>query len=245
MFVKEDNEMLVIKKYIINNRKKILDNSGFYEIEEFIKNVENIKKFERPDFYLKVGNTIYMLEHFEFDNSPVSKKGNYNKRERAIIYKEAERKINKGEEEVHFRKSLKSTSYKAYCKNAITNYNNHYNKISSYKEQLYKEGIADEKTIFKIGFFMEDTSSLPLIYVDECDGNFFVSIFTCKEFIEYFKKKTNVDFCFWATNFNDAPLCLLTHDIARKMNNNDFVDPVNILAPTPQYSMHVQNISKI
>lgn len=239
MSIKAEHEMNILSQYIITWKDYILNSGKFKEIDDFMENIRTITKYERPDFYLKTNNNIiYILEHFEFDNSPVLKKGSVNKAEIAILRNKAKRTLNEEKNKNYLRQSLKTTSYENFCRNAINNFENHYNKIYSYQENLYNDGIADEKTIFKIGFLMEDVSPLSLISINDKGDILPVNIFNCKEFLDNFNEKTLVDFCLLITK-NNSTLSLLTHNL----DWSDVIDPSNVISPTPQHYIKYRYIN--
>ena len=151
----------------------------------------HIKPYEKPDFISLVGDTLYLIEHFEFDAS-LRKKNSSTLREALA---DDNRKIdNFFKEHPNNEMYCGSLSFKAnaeiYLNNLFSSFNKHYKKIESYKDKVKKEFKFKE---CKIVFFIVDHTIC---------GNFAlldtgvesVNPILSKEFEEFLVDKNDVDY---------------------------------------------------
>jgi len=134
------------------------------------KILNGITDYERPDGYTIAENTVYIVEHFEFDSTPASKKGSASRIENGRINRTFDEAISKelaglpegfGQHESYINDSYDvSHSAGDYTKNAISNANNHYGKISEYVENLEQSNILMSSHQKRVGFFIEDKTLL-------------------------------------------------------------------------------------
>lgn len=150
---------------------------------------------DAPDMYLVDNDTVYIIEHFEFDCFKRTKKGSAYRRREAIIDKEFD-KIEPSEEGITFHAVIQEeSSYKFFLDNIKTYFDYHYNRIPNYIENLKNKGIIRKNDRVKIIFFIEDVSPLGTIVFDRKRGSMEpVILASSKEFLEYYKSKPNVDY---------------------------------------------------
>lgn len=125
------------------------------------------REYEAPDLYIKYGNELWIIEHFEFDCFKSSRKGSTYKREQSRINK-IEENIKPTKEGVVFHNTIDAnSSYNDYVNNVAKIFNSHYQKIEKYKSNLINDKVADENTRFITLFLIDDVSPLGSSYVDE------------------------------------------------------------------------------
>ncbi len=85
-----------------------------------------------------------------------------------------------------------SSSYSGFLSNVIERFNRHYEQIDCYKQRLIDNGIADENTLFRGCFVMEEVSPLGTL---THDGEYICPVCLAKsnEFLDFFQTKTKVD----------------------------------------------------
>lgn len=147
----------VLNKYNFNNVECIVE----LDANKLSCVLKNIRKCERPDAYSVVGDTAYIIEHFEFDSYRNNKKGSQSKVELAA-------KINKANNESidlqwHITGEIERiSSFKNYVDNFIKHLNYHYNQIDKYKNHI--SNLHPNIKNYKIWFFCEDEDSIaPMI----------------------------------------------------------------------------------
>ena len=210
-------EIIDFKKYVCGQEIVVFSNE---EADIFTNICSNIKPFERPDFISLVGDTLYIIEHFEFDSSQ-RKKGS------STLRKEIFRDDKNVDE--YFKDHNKDDSYvgalyyktspEMYLKNLFSTFDEHYLKIDSYIEH------CKEKYVFKninIVFFIVDRTICGN-YVEFNGSYYCASPFRSKEFEEFLKNKKKVDYilvsCEGNNNTQQTSFCssklLLTQKIEK------------------------------
>ena len=97
------------------------------------------REYEAPDLYIKYGNELWIIEHFEFDCFKSSRKGSTYKREQSRINK-IEENIKPTKEGVVFHNTIDAnSSYNDYVNNVAKIFNSHYQKIEKYKSNLIND----------------------------------------------------------------------------------------------------------
>lgn len=116
--------------------------------------LRNLKPFERPDMYAKIGNKVYALEHFSFDASSENRKGMEGIREESFL----ERRLISAAtpEEGVYDRGIYSITLENLRKNFEKHFYAHYHKIGSYKDHLHRAGILSEADELIVGFFAEN-----------------------------------------------------------------------------------------
>jgi len=180
--------------------------------ELFLKNLRN---FEPPDGYSIIDDTLYIVEHFEFDSTEFSEKKTKTKKKGSETRAEdsrIEREFHKAISAATTMEGLFKDSYNVchssqnYVANAARNITTHYNKIDSYIENLRTASILNDGQIVRTGFFIEDTTVFGNIYIKRDKENPYaqqVPIILCqtKQFLDLFSTYTKLDFCFCANNY--------------------------------------------
>jgi len=190
-------ELVHTIEYYLNAAKGIAcsHRNGFIDSMSWDLLLKNLKNFEQPDGYSVVDNTLYVLEHFEFDSTKATKKkGSKTRIEDARIEREFDEIIHaSGATRGIVRGSYNiSHSSESYIANATRNLVNHYGKIDSYIENLRTANILNDEQLIKIGFFIEDSTILGNAYSKEDKEDSFaavaIPIILCrtKQFLDLF-----------------------------------------------------------
>ena len=150
-----------------------------------------------PDFLALGEKKAVIIEHFEFDCYPANRKGSQNQREQARIDRKRKSLPVTKEGLIYEDIIHGESSYEDYVNNLTRNFNSHYKKIESYKQNLLNDGLIDSETEIKVAFLIEDASPLPCSYIDHSQGRpkmALIDLAHSPEFIELFEKSPNVDF---------------------------------------------------
>lgn len=100
------------------------------KIEPFMR---VILEWDKPDGFSKLGDEVFIFEHFEFDSSTKSiKKGSLNRQEIARVNRESS-KMPPVDGAIMSDCICCEYNMKQYVDNAINVFNDHYEKITSYK----------------------------------------------------------------------------------------------------------------
>lgn len=165
-----------------------------------VNNLGRIAPFERPDGYLIAENVVYIIEHFEFDSSKVTKKkGSISRSELGRVKREFE-KYPVDHESAFIDELDIAPSADSYIKNAIQNMQNHYAKIQGYKNNLLSSGVITPGSIVKVGFFIEDVTQLGIYYRSD-NGLQPLNLVNCQEFLDCFDSCADLDFCLCANSY--------------------------------------------
>lgn len=212
----ESNEStLYLEKFIID--KKInCPKINYDQYEKFAKLLSQIVCFEAPDFYIKDGKTIWLLEHFEIDGSRHNKKGSENKLKQDNDQKKANEFFESHPEANIFSSSLnvKNTS-KQYLDNLFSSFKKHYDKIEKYKSNIKKQLNLQDDVEFKIVFLIEDTTVFGTFYYD--NGIHPLLPIKSAEFMNYMRGLKNIDGIICSTETIDN-----SHPYSYILLKNDF-----------------------
>lgn len=186
-----------------------------------------------PDGYSRLpDNEILIMEHFCFD-STTKTKGSESLAELARIARE-----NKTHNVIKC-----SINIANYWNNLKENFMRHYSKIDNYKNNLIKEGIANQKTKFKIAFFIEDVT--PLGNMDINTRKRIYAIF-CDKFIDLFENCPNVDYIFDFSEYGSDKNILFStrNDIEALKSNEIKIEEIKLVPWEPQvrsFSIKISN----
>ena len=174
----------------------------------------NLTEFECPDAYSKVGDTVCILEHFEFDSAKATtKKGSSFKRTLSYVNRDFE-SIEATEAGVTFHASIVPDGYEKgeqsyhtaenYIANVLGSMRQHYGRIDLYINNLRKHGVIDDHLKVEIGFFIEDTTVLGNAHDPGGFADIRPIILThCKQFLDEFEKWAKLDFCICASTIGN------------------------------------------
>lgn len=158
--------------------------------QSIFDNINLIKQFDSPDLYLKIKDEVIGIENFKFSAyKTIRKKGDYSKKEQEEFFLTNENEFEKCEKGLLYKeKYLKSEkSVNDYEKNFIAVFNNHYQKVKKYKENLKKFS----KKI-KIFFYIEDitTENNEIKYNNR---NILYNFTMNKNILDFLKDKKEID----------------------------------------------------
>ena len=152
----------------------------------------------RPDAHSTFGDTLLLLEHFEFDSSRSTSKGSNQHK----ISATTERELNSILESKDFAvvsETVNKTGQN-YINSFFKHFNRHYSQIDNYKAIMQNE-LSQEYSNIIVGFVIEDSTPLGSFYFDKQKR--LVDLTFCKEFLDLFEVSTNLDFVIFAMTGND------------------------------------------
>lgn len=196
----------MIKESIVDTLGKYVNvtNNQIYSCSDNppeIMHLGALQNFEQPDGYYIAGNTLYVLEHFEFDSTKATRKGSETRRDNNRIEREFN-SVPPTDEGVVLRNSLNvQQNSNNYIENSLKNMDSHYVKIESYLANLKSYGLVQDTV--KVGFFIEDTTMLGNVY-DPQGWNPVepVILCHCKHFLDKFEAYPKLDFCICASTYS-------------------------------------------
>ena len=152
----------------------------------------------RPDAFAENETTLFLLEHFQFDNSKLNKKGSIQNQTSALSNKKI-CDILKTQNYAMVNENVKKSGF-YYIRNFQKQFNSHAEKIDSYKLEIQK---IKQKQYDKyiMGFVIEDSSPLGSIYFSDKTVKS-LNLLYAKEFLDLFEKTTNLDFVIFAMTGN-------------------------------------------
>lgn len=185
------NELLnIINRYFIKEENNVYfihdDTTSEKSLKELIPFFQKLIQSESPDIYAVHNNTVLLIEHFEFDSSKSNKKGSLYKRENARIDRKFDNiKLIDTNPEILIHDVIHGEpSFKNLKNNLLKTFDNHYIKIPDYINNLINIGILDDNKSLKTAFFIEDTSPLGNIYIDNHGNPQHLNIFHADFFVE-------------------------------------------------------------
>lgn len=183
------------KKYININTEFIL----FCDVEKekVEEAIQKVKPFERPDIISMVDDKIIAIEHFEFDCYNRTKKGSKYKREYFIMDKKLkgemlEKLENNNEASVH-GKIIENTSLSNYINNFKESYEEHYNKIENYNQNIIEKFSCDKDNIINC-FLIEDTTPLGVYYLDDKRKQYNLIPIKIEEILDFISERKKVKY---------------------------------------------------
>lgn len=191
---------LALRKYG-KNATTIVPEPGY---QDLLTNLGGITPYERPDGYLVSRDTVYIVEHFEFDSSQTSRKGSTSRQELGRTKREfAAYPVDSGDA---YTDALDiAPTMECYLENAERNMQGHYAKLSEYMERLKENGIIGDGSIVKCGFYIEDVTVLGN-YTQDDNGLHPLLLTECKQFLDMFEDCPELDFCLCASSHRN-PSC--------------------------------------
>ena len=197
----------LIKKYFLNNPITVNYSGDSADVERIVEifpnkfyddiRPDNIK--DAPDLYIREGNTVYIIEHFEFDcYKRNNRKGSSYQRENARIEAKID-SVKPTESGVQTHDIIDAeSSYEFYVENVSFLFDKHYHHISMYIDNLKKLGIIEKGDVVKIMFLIEDVSPLGTMAYKRGEGysgqRYAVDLAHSKEFLELLQSRKDVDY---------------------------------------------------
>lgn len=158
------------------------------------------KEYEAPDFYAIENDTIWIFEHFSFDDAKrVKNNSSFLKRDEAERDRFHEKAADVNVLSAAYQSCVRHT-IQSYIDNLTSSYDRHYARIDTYKSNLLNEGIAQNGQEFHVCFVIEDSNPYGTTYWDDSladkpDGYPAPVLFLpkCYEFLLLFKDSPKVD----------------------------------------------------
>ena len=189
-----------------NEVSMVLEKYGFFSgpIQAFASDAEvkkliwyfrngNLEPFEKPDAYIKVDNSILIIEHFAINGYEAFPDGGSKLQRNERQLDQKLEKLSEGQKAEYLTSQIGVTnSYQGFIDNCIARFSNHYQKIQSYKERLQEENIANDGTDFKVCFLMEDVSPLGTLTHDG-ERTRPVVLAQSEEFLDFYTEMNEVD----------------------------------------------------
>ncbi|MBE5763241.1 MAG: hypothetical protein E7338_03340 [Clostridiales bacterium] len=145
----------------------------------------------RPDAYSITDNTLLLLEHFQFDNGSISRKGSKQITDQIAIDKKINKELLSGKDLVMVNQQT-IRSGKLYIDNYMKQYNEHIANVDAYKLEMQIE-LKQQFDNILVGFVVEDVSPLGSSYFDgKWKG---VDLTYTTEFLDAFEE-SSLDFVF-------------------------------------------------
>lgn len=214
-------------------------------------------KINGPDFFIRVGDRILMVEHFEFDASSFKdNKGTNSRCELGRINNEFTKlaKEKKDSPPINQTNEIRAKyTYENYTKNLKRNFGLHYNKIEQYTANILNSDPGLKAEDISTCFFIVDSTPLGSYYKQ--DGNLEpLTIFQVPEFISILENSVppKIDYIFNGLFYTPGYHMHFT-SVNNLINNNGKPAKLNDLHrdryftfPTPQvHSFQIKGSSKI
>lgn len=189
-----------ILKCLSNNSNGI---TCMREDEKFLKSLVSLFSAikptnKRPDAIAENGTTLLLLEHFQFDNSRLNKKGSLQNQTAAKTDRELNNLLTDKEFAIVNESVEKCGLY--YIENFQKQFDSHVKNIDSYKLEIQEES-KKKYDKYLMGFIIEDSSPLGSVYFD--GGLKCVDLVYSKEFLDVFEQTPQLDFVVFAMTGNE------------------------------------------
>lgn len=152
---------------------------------------------DAPDMLIVKNNEALIMEHFEFDCYYVDRKGSRNRREQFRIRKASD-SILPTEEGIAFHDYIKGeSSYKNYIQNVNRSFQEHYLRLSQYRDNLRKWKMIDDHIKTEVLFLIEDVSPLGTGVIER---NGYIApmvpvvLAQSEEFLDMLREKSDIDY---------------------------------------------------
>ena len=199
-------------------------------LEYITKNILKMEDFEAPDILLPLENgELLLIEVFQFDSSfPRKSKGSEFKRNESIIFEKA-KNVPYYSENYNVKTSLAN-----YRKSLLDSFNNHYQKIPSYIQNVIeKKKIIHEK--LKVCFFIIDNTPNGSIYLKNDTQNewkYYMPIYD-EPFVALLRQSSQLDYLFTCHNelslkqirfmsITASHIDYINKNLTKQINDSDF-----------------------
>lgn len=154
---------------------------------------------ERPDAFAGKGTTLLLLEHFQFDNSRLNKKGSIQNQTSAQTNRKLNDLLENNKNFAVINESVKKCGL-FYVENFQKQFISHAKNIDNYKLEMGKKTNQKYDKCL-MGFVIEDSSPLGSVYLD--NGLKCVDLLYSKEFLDAFEQTPQLDFVVFAMTGNE------------------------------------------
>ena len=207
------------------NPQMIIPSTKLWEV------VRSLKPLDAPDMYAKIGDKVYILEHFSFDASKETSKGMAGQREEQKL--EARISRNNVINEWQMDSAQYSQTLYDFEANFNRHFDSHYNRIEQYKKNLIDASIAVDTDDFVVGFWIENQ------YPPYC------LLKNTKQSLHSGKGFTSLELCYIATTQFNARLKNADHldfvffsGIFHQKNVTYYIDKKSLLSDEEQIDLH-------
>ena len=180
-------------------------------VNSFFPYLQPAKK--RPDAYSIQGDSVLILEHFEFDNSKTTRKGSEQNRIEAKTQRVLDSKSDFLSPAMIQERVEKTGAY--YIQNLERVFSSHASSIEDYKKEInFETGRSFNNYI--VGFVIEDASSFGSEYYDWGENvRTQASILYAKEFLDLFDRTPQLDFVifsFTKSSYQNNDIFFISHN---------------------------------
>lgn len=190
-----------ILKCILNNPNGIacLNEDAIY-LTSLLPLLGTLKPTKRrPDAFAENGTMVLLLEHFQFDNSKLNRKGSVQNQTSANTSRKLNELLDDNTTHAVVSENVKKCGI-YYVENFRTQFYSHAKNIGNYKLEIQKEtGKKYDESL--MGFVIEDSSPLGSVYYDH--GPKCVDLLFAKEFLDVFEQTCQLDFVIFAMTGNN------------------------------------------
>lgn len=187
----------------LQSKDTVLNDYYYNAIVKSISRDTFNKKNGSDGYYLGEKNGMVMIEHFEFDASKnKNRKGSEYKRQIGDMQ-------NKGITEANLTHKESKVNYLCNGLNVIKS---HYNKITSYYNNLIQEGILIAGMQIKVVFLIEDIIPMPC-FLKTANGFEPINLLKIQEFLDEFKRMPLISAIFLSINNVNPIVYKLTHEL--------------------------------
>ena len=158
-----------------------------YKLSDII--INNCESFERPDIVSIADNTVYAIEHFEYDWYKNNKKGSAYQIEEAMVSKKLHKEILNKDVAYSLRIIESEGTIDYMIANFLKAYRNHYAKIDQYKYNVRQKYGTDN---IKVWFVAEFTGGLEAL-TETADGIRITHPLIFKEVADHIKNGDKID----------------------------------------------------
>lgn len=159
---------LCFKKYFNNSTKICFLNTIKDFSKDFFDNYTRINFRDNPDGYLKIGNKIIIIEHFEYDATKNNKKGSETRIEKSRINRKLDDKCYSLDNVKYVHEEMNVThSTEQLRDNFIKIFSDHNSKINQYKKALIEDGIIDDNDEVIFMFCCEDKTIFGCLGIED------------------------------------------------------------------------------
>jgi hypothetical protein len=198
VIILKDELHRIISRYFPDDNNTIYTFGDKERVLEIMRYFAGINQYDKPDAFSIIDETVFILEHFEFDSSSTGSNGSQQKREESKDDRLFQH-IEGTEDGITFRNILTANySIDNYRKNVTSKFLEHYEKLDIYREHLMNDGIITPDTRYIFAFFIEDSTLLGNMFqTDDWNAPTRALFLPCCDFfIDLFERSLRLDCVF-------------------------------------------------
>ena len=167
-------------------------------------------RYNAPDLFFVKDRLVLIVEHFEFDCYKRTKKGSSFRSEEARIEREFNALPMKENSSVMHATIDAKSSYEYYINNVKQSFDEHYDRIDTYVQNLTKIGVVKEDSDVKVMFLIDDVSPLGTMTVDNSAGwgendRHPIVLGACKDFLDFLSERKKVNYVLACSSYGSEP----------------------------------------